>query len=280
MWCRYCQQDVPAVATVASGLTADGPLQCARCQRTLTDSPAAQQQKATNTLRVDNVDAETLESQSAPSVVVEPWRVADVMTEDDDQRLRHIGRSLRSAQSQANAQRTVSPTFRIDRPDGISTPMVSSAPDAADAPVVREPSARPLRDVTRPGQASAWIAALTGAVVLGAGVGLLGWSLLDGRAELWNWGVAGTLTGQGLIIVGLVQLLANLWTNSRDTTHRIVALHYELRRLQRTADSIAGMRSASPGSFYADLSRGASPQVLMANLKGQVEELQTRLAHR
>ena len=277
MWCRHCQQDVPAVATASSGLRADGPLQCARCQRTLTEATGSERQPHQPSVRIDVVEPAASEPDIEPAVVVEPWRVADVMTDEDDQRLRQIGRNLQSARTQANAQKSNTPTFRIDRPE-LDSSEHAETPRAA--PVIRERPPRAPRDVTRPSQASAWIAALLGALALGAGVGLLGWSLLGDRAELWSWGIAGTLAGQGLIIVGLVQLLSNLWTNSRDTTHRIVALHYELRRLQRTADSIAGMRSASPASFYADLSRGSSPQVLMANLKGQVEELQTRLANR
>jgi hypothetical protein len=37
------------------------------------------------------------------------------------------------------------------------------------------------------------------------------------------------------------------------------------------------MRSGGAPAFYADLVRGASPQVMLANLKGQIDQLATRI---
>jgi hypothetical protein len=50
-----------------------------------------------------------------------------------------------------------------------------------------------------------------------------------------------------------------------------------LIQLQTTADSLVTMRSGGAPAFYADLVRGASPQVLLANLKGQLDQLATRI---
>ena len=47
--------------------------------------------------------------------------------------------------------------------------------------------------------------------------------------------------------------------------------------MQRVNKALTAMRSGSAPAFYADLVRGASPQVLLANLKGQIDQLATRV---
>ncbi|MEM6798452.1 MAG: hypothetical protein AAF589_02970 [Planctomycetota bacterium] len=267
MWCRHCQQDVPAVAKAA-----DSGVQCARCQRPL-DRHASR--------RVDS-SGEPID-EAAESVVFEPWKLADIMRPDDEKRLQEIGRSLRSTRAHATARKPANRALRIDQPQlPGETPLPGQAAATSQpAPARREPvEPRPpvSREGNRPNQFTAWAFALLGALVLGIGLGLLGWCVFGQRPELWDLGVAATLTGQGLLIVGLVLLLANLWTGTRDSSNRLIALQYEIRRLQRTADSLAGMRSSTPSAFYADLARGSSPQVMLANLKGQVEELTSRLS--
>lgn len=285
MWCRHCQQDVPAVAQAASG-----GVQCARChgalgrgtlgqQRPFGHTPSAQRSpgKASfaQTEGSAGLDPGAVDSQGE-AVVFEPWKLADVWGPNDGAPMSQIGQQLRSTQARSVAQRPAERIFRVD------------APQPAPAPPPRPPAPQPLRShrppaprqTGRTSQFAAWVAALVGALGLGAGLGLLGWSLLSERPDLWNPGLATTLGGQGLMIVGLVQLLANLWTGSRDATNRLITLQYEMRRLQRTADSLAGMRSATPSAFYADLARGSSPQVLLASLRGQVDELTSRLSAR
>ncbi|MEM6329244.1 MAG: hypothetical protein AAF790_03230 [Planctomycetota bacterium] len=279
---------MPAVArTPSTGV------QCARCQQPLTQPQAAAGQKPPVAGAEGPDDA----------VVFEPWKLADVLGPDDTQRMREIRHQLRSAQAHSRSHTPAERTLRIDPPAaatrsaaadglhqtdrpgqaatgwpaGFTLPTPTPGPTPQRAAMGEEPHATP-RDQTRPGQLAAWCFALLGAVLLGAGIGLLGWSLAAQRGDLWDWGLAATLGGQGLMIVGLVQLLANLWTGSRDATARLIRLQYEVRRLQRSADSLAGMHTATPSAFYADLAKGSSPHVLLAGLRGQVEELTSRLA--
>jgi hypothetical protein len=114
--------------------------------------------------------------------------------------------------------------------------------------------------------------------VLGAGLGTVSWSLSAGRADTWNLAVGLTLTGQGLLIFGLVLIAARLWRNSRYASHKLIDVHTQLGQLQHTADALTAMRSGAP-AFYAELVRGASPQMLLANLKGQIDQLTTRLSN-
>lgn len=120
--------------------------------------------------------------------------------------------------------------------------------------------------------------ALTGAMSLGAGLGLLFWSLTRDLPELWSWGISATLGGQGLMIIGLIQLLANLWGANREAAGTLRGVQHELRRLGRTTESLVGNRNTGAAIFYADLARGASPGVLLANLKSQVDALSAHVA--
>lgn len=123
----------------------------------------------------------------------------------------------------------------------------------------------------------AWILAALGATTLGLGVGLIVWSTIGDRAHLWNPGLAATLVGQGLLIVGLLQILANLWLAGKQAATRLVQMHDELRRLRRASEASAGRHATSAAHFYADLARDAGPDVLLGNLQGQIDLLTARL---
>lgn len=126
------------------------------------------------------------------------------------------------------------------------------------------------------GQFVAWLLVLLGALALVGGVATIGWSLWAGQMQFWNLGLAVTLAGQGVLIFGLVLVVSRLWRNSRYASGRLQEAHVRLVQLQNTADSLTTMRGGAP-AFYAELARGASPQMLLANLKGQLDQLTTRL---
>lgn len=262
MWCHHCQQDVPAVAQAAND-----PVRCARCQRSLAEANFAAPVNDAG-VRLDATQ------ESGEPVTVEAWKADEVISSADEQRLRQIRRQLQSSRGHAAGAQPGRQQLRFDLP----TPEIDTTAPAPRQTTSQRPAPTPQAPA-KSGQATAWFVALIGALAVGAGIGLLGWSLLGERPDLWTWGLGTTLAGQGLMIVGLLQLLGSLWTAGRDATNRLVTLHYEIRRLQRTADSLAGMRNAAPSTFYADLSRGSSPQVLLSNLKGQLDEMNTRMAN-
>jgi hypothetical protein len=130
---------------------------------------------------------------------------------------------------------------------------------------------------TQGGQVIAWLIVVTGALVLTVGIGLVAWSLAARQMLYWNLAIGLTLGGQGTLIFGLVLVISRLWRNSRYATGKLQDVHLGLNQLQQTADVLATMRSGGAPNFYADLLRGASPQVLLANLKGQVDQLAARV---
>ncbi|TWT89861.1 hypothetical protein Mal64_02430 [Pseudobythopirellula maris] len=243
MWCRHCQQEVPGLGPLTSGSA-----QCARCRRPIgADSPAVE-------------------------ATVDPFDSID--DPKNAERLAKIDRTLRAAHSRVKAGPS-SGSLRFDFGDSREIPGRSDSPDIIDRPPAqkrRAPAAKAAKQ-----QAGSWAVAALGAGCLGLGVGLMLWSQVQARPELWNPALAATLVGQGLMILGLVQLASHLWTSSRAAAGKLGSMHDDLRRLQRTTDSLAGRQSGGAAGFYADLATGESPELLLANLKGQVDQLAARL---
>jgi hypothetical protein len=187
-------------------------------------------------------------------------------------KLRHdIGRPRpRSATTTLSSAGLAPPENLFDELQQVTAPALFS-PTEADLSRRPLPSRRP-----EGGQFMAWVTAFCGAGVLGAGLGTVSWSLSSGRTDAWNLALGLTLMGQGLLIFGLVLIAARLWRNSRYASTKLIEVHTQLGRLQHTADALTTMRSGAP-AFYADLVRGASPQMLLSNLKGQLDQLATRL---
>jgi hypothetical protein len=180
---------------------------------------------------------------------------------------RRLGRELRRPAAAAvtprfqplpQARRLDPPSDLFDRPAPSVTPI---APPAARRP--------------KGGQAIAWMLVMTGLVALCGGIGGIAWSLAAERGEFWNASLGLTLAGQGTLIFGLVLVVSRLWRNSRYATTKLQEVHARLGELQRSADALAANRGGAP-AFYADLARGAPPQMLLSNLKGQIDQLATR----
>jgi hypothetical protein len=200
------------------------------------------------------------------------------------ERVRHLERELRRPEvGKQNATALLTPfdsprTRRFDAPanlmDGITL-----APAASFGPIAAEPvtltAARQLR--SEGGQVFAWSVVFAGVLILAGGLGLFGWSLSIGDVTYWSLALGLTLGGQGLLIFGLALAVARLWRNSRYAANKLQDVHARLGQLQHTADALLAKNSGGAPAFYADLVRGASPQVLLANLKGQVDQLATRL---
>ncbi|MGL4512891.1 MAG: hypothetical protein ACRCT8_07345 [Lacipirellulaceae bacterium] len=243
MWCRHCQQEVPSI-----GPTTPHGGRCARCQKTAA-APA----------KVPAVALGAASGAAIPAGDVS-WRAIDSAL-----------RSARATVSAGEAARTL----RFDLAESGLVPRAGSLnPQPARREVVRRP---PPRRVARTGQRLAWFVAALGVAMLGLGIGMMATSAFGDRPDLWNPAVGATLAGQGLVIVGLVQLLGHVWTACRQAIVKLSQVHDELRSLRRVADEQAGRHAATAGQFYAELARGAGNEVLLGNLRGQVERLATRL---
>ena len=253
MWCSSCQQDVPAIGN--SGST---KFECSRCHATLRSPHAVGISEAGIALD-DDVALELVDCR--PPLVADDWQFR--------RRSRELGRKLRH--DVAGSQR------RVDSPPNVFAELA----DQTASPIVDPGSyAKPARAAKAPrpefGQYVAWFVTFLGVTSLAAGLGIIGWAIAHGGSEYWDHALALTLAGQGLLIFGLVLVVTRLWRNSRYASGKLQEVHTELGQLQRTADALSAMRGGAP-AFYAELVRGASPQMLLTNLKGQLDQLATRL---
>ncbi|MCI0361432.1 MAG: hypothetical protein L0211_23360 [Planctomycetaceae bacterium] len=143
------------------------------------------------------------------------------------------------------------------------------------------PSPARARDETPPERApapqkanlAAWSLLSLGLAVFACGAVLLGWSLAAGREDLWPLGMPLALAGQAALIVGLVLQLDGLWQTSRQTEKTLSELDDELSKVRQATTLLSTSHSGPSQSFYLHMAEGASPQLLLADLKGQLDLL-------
>lgn len=267
MWCSTCHQDVPGVANASGGRTV-----CARCQQPIRSASSAHAGKICDEgLALDEPAAKM--AAAAPPLAGLDWK--------SNQASRRLGRQLRRPTAerptaippiQTKIRRFDTPQNLLYESDANVVPAFTSfTAEPAQMPVPQARHAEASQVVT-------WLIVFAGVLALTGGLGLIGWSIGNGELRYWNEAIGLTLGGQGLLIFGLVLAVARLWRNSRYASNKLQDVQNRLTQLQHTADALTAMRGGAP-TFYADLVRGASPQALLANLKGQLDQLATRLGN-
>ena len=120
---------------------------------------------------------------------------------------------------------------------------------------------------------AAWAILSVGLATFACGAVLLGWAYAAGRQDLWPIGMPLTLIGQAGLILGLVLQLDGLWQSSHQTQQTLVTLDDELTRVRQATTLLSTSHSGPAQSFYAHMAEGATPQLLLADLKGQLDLL-------
>lgn len=122
-----------------------------------------------------------------------------------------------------------------------------------------------------------WTALSLGTMAFVCGGILLGWSVLSGRTELWNVGMPIALCGQIALLVGLILQLDRLWHDSRRAAAKLDDVDQQLHEL-KTTTTMLSTGQGSPGSaFYSHLAGGAGPQILLSDLKSQLDLLAVKI---
>jgi hypothetical protein len=124
----------------------------------------------------------------------------------------------------------------------------------------------------------AWTLLSLGLATFVCGAVLLGWSFLENRADLWSIGMPLTLAGQAGLLVGLVLQLEGLWQSNRHTEATLTDLDGKLSQLRHATTMLSTTHSSPAQSFYVHMAEGASPQLLLADLKGQIDLLSQQMA--
>lgn len=241
MWCSTCQQDVPGL-----GSPADGALRCGKCAQPLTDSPAPVLNKAA---------LERL--------------LGDLPVAEDDWALEA---ELRGMQRMLGTLRATTPSTAIHA--------AHPAPPAWHVPTEALPAeVRPaIADAKSATHLVAWTILSLGLAVFACGGVLLGWSIAAGREDLWPIGMPLALIGQAGLILGLVLQLDGLWHTSRSTARALTQLDGELANVRQATTLLSTSHASGSQSFYVHLAEGASPQLLLADLKGQLDLLAQQMA--
>lgn len=249
MWCDQCRQDVPGIASPE----ADGGFQCAKCNNLLNASfikPKSQKNVA--------------DDQAADIKKTLPFQFDTWKLQDDIARVDRILDSLGTPEQAETASH--------------STPN-NQQQSASNAATSSMQTARKPRATERPkGSFISWFALSFGCIALVCGLVLLTWSLVGARAELWNLGLPLTIIGQAGLLIGLVFQLDGIWQNNRKTQNYLEELEDELQQLHHTTKLMNTTQGQSSQSFYMHMAEGASPHLLLSDLKGQLDLLAVQMA--
>lgn len=268
MWCRNCQQEVPAIATGAEG-AAQQRYCCARCNDVLAmdfggdDESTMPRGEVFGTMETSN---DAVAGQIRPPVDVDDWDFGIDLAEMD------------SLVTTSDPVRSVRPVVQksneFDHGWHSSGALASAMLGNLSAPHEKSEVRRPRSSLL------GWTFTLLGLTVFVCGGVLMGWSLAEDRGELWHAGLPLVLVGQGVLLVGLVLQLERMWHNHRRASDDLHKFDEELADLKQTTDLLGTTQSTASQAFYSHLAAGASSEVLLADLKGQMDMMAVQMVRR
>lgn len=259
MWCSHCQQDVPAVARSAAG-----PLVCPRCDVHLeADISHSCTQPADTGVSLDSVECEI--DLTPPINLLE--------REETRRNLRRIGRHLRTAYRH-------DPGFAATPPPRWGVEALAAPTDSEQLRLVKRRHLSAVRDDSSPTIVSRMIGLLLvlGVAGFAGGAALLAWAAAFQLPGPWQWGMTATIAAEGALILGLTWMAGRLWRNSRRINQQLAGVEGQLHDVEQLAGSIVGNRMSSSQYYYDHFNQGASSQMLLANLRGQVDQLASRIS--
>lgn len=112
------------------------------------------------------------------------------------------------------------------------------------------------------------------------GVSVLAWSVAESRGDLWNIGISAIVAGGVVFLLGLVLQLERIWHNSRFAIHKLRQIDTHLQDLERTTASLGVTHGSASQAFYSHMAEQANPQLLLSDLKGQIDLLAMNFARR
>lgn len=257
---------MPGVASPNSG-----GLGCARCGRILV--ARASSDTAADQLPPDSPPAAEVESDPEAPVSSDPPLLYDSW--EFDEQLRHVERVLagrkKSVEGEKSARRRE--TIRIDSPH--IGPAGRHQPIKRKLPARRVAASRPSEGVL---PLLSWTALSLGIMALVCGGILLGWSAVSGRQDLWSIGMPIVLGGQVGLLVGLVLQLDRLWNDTRSTVVKLDHVDDQLRDLKTTTTMLGSGQESGGRAFYSHMVEGAGPQLLLSDLKSQLDLLALKIS--
>ncbi|MCE9548668.1 MAG: hypothetical protein K8T25_24590 [Planctomycetia bacterium] len=308
MWCKHCRQDVPAVAAqvdVADGCAPGkaGALlnaphiavqyACVRCGETIGSEPTPTLLEAVTDLGIELADLPAGPASSHfPSTRTDGSPMQPSSRKIDhstwqwelDQELHDVRRLIDRRGGQTldeliSHERHDPPAAIPAAPAVVRPTMV--APTIAAA-TIAEPTPSPIEIAPARPTASAfsWLVLMLGLTTTICGGVLLGWSMMGGRNELWTMGVPITLGGQAGLFLALVLMLLRVGKQSQESAARLHEVVVRTTSSEPAATETAAWPAVPHQMFYTHLAEGAQPQMLLADLKNQLDLLAIRMTHR
>ncbi len=249
MWCAACQQDVPGVAVAANETT----VCCAHCGRSLGRAAARSPRRSTADVPFEDLP---------DFVELADWELAETI--EQAERLVHTI----AADLGESKDRTRQPRARRDRADGVPRP---------NSPVTSAAVARSEQELKRStGQSAPWLVLAMGLGVFVCGAALVAMSLVSNRPQLWQLGLPMVLGGQVAVLAAVVSQLDWVWNSNRATFVALHAMDEQLRKIREQWAQIQQLQEEP--AFYRHLAQGASPEVLLSDLKDQIDVLSEHIS--
>jgi hypothetical protein len=298
----HCRQDVPALSLgelhtqccprcgenikVAATPTADeaslsnSPL-FASPQSTNPQSPNAQAPSAQTSNVPPDATSQTRGFGTPRPPFFDAWEV--------DEQLRHIERMLRIVQSRCMSTESrpsaeINPREAIEQHDALRHDAFHAGPPAWHQPLAEErrkaKSNASSKHNRRPilSRLVTWSILLLGTGSFVCGGALLGWSTYSGRTELWNLGLPIAAVGQVALLVGLVLQIEALWHDNHKAVAKLNHVDEKLLALRNATTLLDASHGPVSSTFYSHLAGGANSQLLLSDLKSQIDLLAMKIA--
>ena len=269
MWCRVCGQDVPGIPSLE-----DGKYACARCGESVSpvspESPTAQE--AVNQPDGDPQPAiAEMTAQHPP--FYNSWELGE--------QLRHLRWILGTGPQVADRSDDASDdrVFRLDGAHDLPGPHEQRPRRSSKKPSHAAVETQTRAPGDRPRAVLAWTTLLLGTAGFIAGLVLTDWPLTLGQKDLGPIGGPLILAGQIILILGLVLQLDRTWRDGRWAAAKLRTVDEEIHDLKTTTE-LLGTGHGPSGQFYAHWAGGAGPEVLLGDLKGQLDLLAVKLAEK
>jgi hypothetical protein len=123
-----------------------------------------------------------------------------------------------------------------------------------------------------------WFALSIGTTTFACGAALVGFSLYYDRADLWDSGLPIALIGQIALLLGVALRIERLGRANDQAAGELLRVERQLDEYHRHSRPHPTM-PAGAHRFYDQLADGASPHILLADLKSQLDALSTHLTH-
>ncbi len=253
MWCSHCHQDVPAVASEGRG-----PRTCARCNRELKFTAQA-------TLVDTGIALETLDPPAPAIEAIDP-----LVHLESRENLRRLGRQLRAPYQQRLA---------LDAPPFWDRLTLDAPESSAQLRAIARQAEREAEESSYQ-QRSLLLNVLlfSGMLAFLCGSLALLWSAAFNQIRLWQWGLTTTIAAEGILIVALVWMAGRLWHNGRHLNRQLRGVDEQLDEIHELAGSISAQQLSASQNYYHHFSQVANPHMLVANLRGQIDQLAERIA--